>query len=132
TYGDGVADIDLTQLVEHHRQQGVLATITAVQPPGRFGALDVDEDRIRGFQEKPAGDGAWINGGFFVLSPRVETYIDGDLSVWERDPLERLAADGQLASYRHRGYWQMMDTARDRQQLERAWREDGAPWRQWT
>src|SRR5215210_5490831 len=103
TYGDGVADVDLTRLVEHHAAQGALATVTAVQPPGRFGALDVHENRITGFQEKPAGDGAWINGGFFVLSPAVDDYIDGDDSVWEREPLERLAADGQLASYRHRG-----------------------------
>ena len=132
TYGDGVADIDLSELVAHHRREGALATITAVQPPGRFGALDVDENRIRGFQEKPAGDGAWINGGFFVLSPEVGAYIDGDESVWEREPLERLAGEGQLASYRHRGYWQMMDTARDRQQLERAWAQGGAPWRQWS
>jgi glucose-1-phosphate cytidylyltransferase len=132
TYGDGVADIDIRALIDFHRSQDVLATVTAVQPPGRFGALEVAEDRIRAFQEKPAGDGAWINGGFFVLAPGVGEYIEGDESIWERAPLERLAEDGQLASFRHTGFWRAMDTLRDRHQLEELWRNGGAPWRQWS
>jgi glucose-1-phosphate cytidylyltransferase len=132
TYGDGVADIDIRELIEFHRRSGVLATVTAVQPAGRFGALEVAGDRIMGFQEKPAGDGAWINGGFFVLSPRVGEYVEGDHTVWEREPMERLAADGQLAPYRHTGFWRAMDTLRDRNHLEELWRNGGAPWKQWS
>jgi len=129
TYGDGVSDVDLTAVVDFHREQGTLATVTAVQPPGRFGALDMGGDRIRGFREKPE-DGGWISGGFFVLSPGIRDYVDGDDSVWEREPLEKLAADGQLASYRHRGFWYAMDTVRDRNHLEAVWAED-APWKTW-
>jgi glucose-1-phosphate cytidylyltransferase len=132
TYGDGVADIDVGELIGFHRRSGVLATVTAVQPAGRFGALDVSGDRIMGFQEKPAGDGAWINGGFFVLSPGVGDYVEGDATVWEREPMERLAADGQLAPYRHNGFWRAMDTLRDRNDLEELWRNGGAPWKQWS
>jgi glucose-1-phosphate cytidylyltransferase len=132
TYGDGVADIDIRELIEFHRRSGVLATVTAVQPAGRFGALEVSGDRIMGFQEKPAGDGAWINGGFFVLSPRVGEYVEADHTVWEREPMERLAADGQLAPYRHTGFWRAMDTLRDRNHLEELWRNGGAPWKQWS
>jgi glucose-1-phosphate cytidylyltransferase len=132
TYGDGVADIDIGALAGHHRNAGTLATVTAVQPSGRFGAMELDDDRVRGFREKPDGDGGWINGGFFVLSPGVASYIDGDDSVWEGEPLERLAADGQLSPYRHTGFWQAMDTVRDRDRLEAAWRDGGAPWRQWS
>ena len=132
TYGDGVADVDLGALASHHRAHGRLATVTAVQPTGRFGAMELEGDRVRGFREKPDGDGGWINGGFFVLSPEVGSYIDGDQTVWERQPLERLVADGQLATYRHEGFWQAMDTVRDRDALESAWREGGAPWRQWS
>ncbi|HEV8151363.1 MAG TPA: glucose-1-phosphate cytidylyltransferase, partial [Solirubrobacteraceae bacterium] len=106
TYGDGVADIDVTALVAHHRGSGGLATVTAVQPSGRFGALEVDDGRVSGFLEKPRGDGAWINGGFFVLEPGVGDYIDGDDTVWEREPMERLAAEGQLTPFRHTGFWQ--------------------------
>jgi glucose-1-phosphate cytidylyltransferase len=131
TYGDGVADIDVGELIEFHRRSGVLATVTAVQPAGRFGALEVSGDRIMGFQEKPAGDGGWINGGFFVLSPGIGDYVDGDETVWEREPMERLAADGQLAPYRHTGFWRAMDTLRDRNDLEELWRDGGAPWKQW-
>ncbi|MEA2229382.1 MAG: glucose-phosphate cytidylyltransferase, partial [Solirubrobacteraceae bacterium] len=117
-----------------HREQGTLATVTAVQPAGRFGALDLDEgaDRVTAFQEKPRGDGAWINGGFFVLSPEVGRYIDGDASVWEQEPVNGLAADGQLASFRHRGFWMGMDTVRDRNVLQELWDEGRAPWRSWA
>jgi len=131
TYGDGVADIDITALVAHHRASGALATVTAVQPSGRFGALEIDSDRVSGFLEKPRGDGAWINGGFFVLEPRVGGYIDGDATVWEREPLERLAAEGQLQPYFHRGFWHAMDTLRERQELEDMWATGDAPWCVW-
>jgi glucose-1-phosphate cytidylyltransferase len=132
TYGDGVADIDIGALTQRHRANGTLATVTAVQPTGRFGAMELHGDQVRGFEEKPDGDGAWINGGFFVLSPEVGAYIEGDEAVWEREPLERLAGEGQLATYRHHGFWQAVDTVRDRNALEDAWRNGGAPWRQWS
>jgi glucose-1-phosphate cytidylyltransferase len=132
TYGDGVADIDIGALIAFHRAQGALCTVTSVQPPGRFGALDIDGDRVRSFDEKPRGDGAWMNGGFFVCSSRVGEYIDGDDTVWEQEPLRGLARDGQLASYRHTGFWHAMDTLRDRNQLEELWRSGDAPWRVWT
>jgi glucose-1-phosphate cytidylyltransferase len=131
TYGDGVADVDVHALQAFHREQGTLATVTAVQPPGRFGALDVHENRIRGFTEKPVGDGGWINGGFFVLSPQVGDLIAGDEVIWEREPLERLAAEGQLASFRHRGFFQPMDTLRDQRHLEELWQQGRAPWAVW-
>jgi glucose-1-phosphate cytidylyltransferase len=129
TYGDGLSDVDVSAVVRFHREQGVTATVTAVQPPGRFGAIEMaDEDRVAAFQEKPRGDGAWINGGFFVLSPGVEAYLDGDDTVWEDEPLARLAADGELASYRHDGFWQPMDTLRDKQHLQALWDAGRAPW----
>jgi glucose-1-phosphate cytidylyltransferase len=131
TYGDGVADIDLDALVAFHRDQDVLATVTAVEPPGRFGALEVEGDRVIDFAEKPRGDGGWINGGFFVLSPEVVNYIDGDATSWEREPLSRLAAESQLAVYKHAGFWHPMDTLRDKSHLERLWEMGQAPWRQW-
>jgi glucose-1-phosphate cytidylyltransferase len=131
TYGDGVADLDVAAVIDFHRSHDALATVTAVQPPGRYGALDVEGDSIRGFQEKPRGDGAWINGGFFVLSPGVGDYVDGDATVWEDEPLDRLAKDGQLRSYRHEGFWRAMDTTRDRQVLEELWNAGDAPWRTW-
>jgi glucose-1-phosphate cytidylyltransferase len=133
TYGDGVADVDLDALLRFHREQGRLATVTAVQPPGRFGALRLDEagSCVRDFVEKPEGDGGWMNGGFFVLEPEVFDYIEGDGTLWEREPLERLAADGQLAAYRHRGFWQPMDTLRDKRALEELWDSGHAPWRTW-
>ena len=123
TYGDGVADVDLSALVAFHEAHGKLATVTAVQPPGRFGALDLGEDEqtVRSFMEKPRGDGAWMNGGFFVLEPAVLDYIDNDTVIFERQPLERLAADGELRAYRHRGFWQPMDTLRDKRTLEALW-----------
>jgi glucose-1-phosphate cytidylyltransferase len=131
TYGDGLSDIDFTELVAFHRQHGLLATVTAIQPPGRFGAIEFGGDLVTRFREKPAGDGAWINGGFFVLSPKALDYIEGDLTVWEREPMERLAADGQFAAFRHRGFWKPMDTLRDKTQLEALWAEGTPPWRTW-
>jgi glucose-1-phosphate cytidylyltransferase len=131
TYGDGVADIDISALIDYHREQGALATVTAVQPPGRFGAVELNGTRVRSFEEKPRGDGAWLNGGFFVLSPEVGRYLDGDATVWEQAPLRTLAGEGQLASYRHRGFWRAMDTLRDRNQLEELWQTGDAPWRVW-
>ena len=131
TYGDGVSDIDIAALLRFHEDSGRLATITAVQPPGRFGTLDVQGDSVASFVEKPHGDGAWINGGFFVLSPKVLDYIEGDHTLWERDPLERLAAEGQLSAYLHRGFWQPMDTLRDKTLLEELWQSGKAPWKAW-
>jgi glucose-1-phosphate cytidylyltransferase len=133
TYGDGLADIDLGALIAFHREQGRLATVTAVQPPGRFGALELSDraDRVERFEEKPHGDRGWTNGGFFILSPEVGNYVDGDATVWEQEPVQRLAADGQLASYRHAGFWQAMDTLRDRNQLQELWDSGRAPWKMW-
>jgi glucose-1-phosphate cytidylyltransferase len=131
TYGDGVADIDLGALIEFHKSQGRLATLTAVQPPGRFGALDIHHGQVTRFQEKPRGDDSWINGGFFVLSPRVLDYIAGDATSWEEEPLRHLAQDGQLAAYHHHGFWQPMDTLRDKRHLEQLWASGQPPWRIW-
>ncbi len=135
TYGDGVADINIADLVAHHLQSNRLATITAVQPPGRYGALSFDEsdgNSVSAFQEKPAGDGAWINGGFFVLNPESIDYIqEGDATVWERGPLNQLAADRQLNAYRHKGFWRPMDTLRDKLELESLWQSDTTPWKLW-
>ena len=132
TYGDGVADIDIRALVAFHRQQGRLATLTAVQPPGRYGALVIEDGRVGHFEEKPRGDNSWINGGFFVLSPKVLDYIAGDATHWEREPLERLAVERQLSAYEHRGFWQPMDTLRDKNQLEQLWDSGAAPWKMWS
>jgi glucose-1-phosphate cytidylyltransferase len=131
TYGDGVADIDIAAEIAFHRAHKKLATVTAIQPPGRYGALNIDAGRVLSFQEKPAGDGAWINGGFFVLEPRVIDFIDGDQISWEADPLVQLAAEGELMSYQHRGFWQPMDTLRDKNHLEELWVGGRAPWRAW-
>ena len=131
TYGDGLADIDIGALLAFHRQQGRAATVTAVRPPGRFGVLDIDGERVRGFREKPLGDGAWINGGFFVLEPRVLDLIAGDATSWELEPMEALARDGQLAAYRHEGFWQPMDTLRERNLLQALWDGGRAPWKVW-
>jgi glucose-1-phosphate cytidylyltransferase len=134
TYGDGVSDVDLHALTRFHREQGVAATLTSVQPPGRFGVfnLGADETRVERFREKPVGDGSWINGGFFVLEPEVMDYIDGDDTVWEQEPLQALARDGQLAAYRHHGFWQSMDSLRDRMVLEQFWEGGNPPWKVWS
>jgi glucose-1-phosphate cytidylyltransferase len=134
TYGDGLADVDITQLVAFHRERGRKATVTAVQPAGRFGALEIEDggDIVTSFREKPRGDGSWINGGFFVLSPDVGGYIDGDDTVWEQEPLNGLAAAGELSSFLHRGFWMPMDTLRERNALEQLWQSGRAPWRTWA
>ena len=132
TYGDGVGNIDVTALIAFHKAQQVQATLTATLPPGRFGALDMHDHKVRSFKEKPKGDGAMINGGFFVLSPSVIDLIDGDGCIWERGPLETLAAKGQLAAYQHHGFWQPMDTLRDKTYLEELWQDGQAPWKAWS
>jgi glucose-1-phosphate cytidylyltransferase len=131
TYGDGVANVDVNALVAFHRSHGKLATVTAVRPPARFGGLELDGDRVSVFTEKPQAGEGWINGGFFVLEPGVLEYIEGDATHFELDPLERLAAEGQLFSYKHPGFWQSMDTLRDVQLLNAAWASGEAPWRVW-
>ncbi len=131
TYGDGVADIDVTAELQFHREKGRLATMCATQPPGRFGAIDINDSQITRFEEKPAGDGTWINGGFFVLEPEVLNYIESDSCIWEREPLEKLAKIGQLSAYQHRGFWQPMDTLRDKNKLEELWQTHQAPWKIW-
>ena len=132
TYGDGVAEIDIGALLAFHERHGLPATITAVQPPGRFGTLDIDPaGQVSSFREKPQGDGTWINGGFLVLSPRIIDYIDGDATVFEQEPLMRLSAEGKLSAYRHTGFWHAMDTLRDKRHLEELWASGRAPWRMW-
>jgi len=131
TYGDGVASVDIAALLAFHQAHGRLATLTATLPPGRFGALDLAGDRVQSFREKPQGDGAAVNGGFFVLSPSVLDLIEGDHTLWEREPLETLARQGQLAAYHHTGFWQPMDTLRDKTHLEELWHSGKAPWKTW-
>jgi glucose-1-phosphate cytidylyltransferase len=131
TYGDGLADVDVEASIELHRREGRLATVTAVRPPGRYGALEHDGAKVLRFSEKPPGDGASINGGFFVLSPRCLDRIEGDATSWEGPPLQSLAADGELSLFEHTGFWQPMDTLRDLRQLEHLWRSGEAPWRRW-
>jgi glucose-1-phosphate cytidylyltransferase len=131
TYGDGVADADITEQLEFHRAHGKLATILSVQPPGRFGALDLSGSQVKGFIEKPKGDGGWVNAGFFVLSPKVIDLIEGDGTIWEAEPLRQLAASGELVAYPHHGFWQPMDTLRDKTQLEEMWNSGNAPWKRW-
>ncbi|MBX2865930.1 MAG: glucose-1-phosphate cytidylyltransferase [Leptolyngbyaceae cyanobacterium MAG.088] len=133
TYGDGVSNVNVTELIEFHKQQGTLATLTAVQPPGRFGAISLEKEqtKITHFQEKPEGDGAWINGGFFVLNPQVIDYIDGDPVSWEKEPLQQLAHKEELSAFKHDGFWQPMDTLRDKRYLEKLWQENEAPWKVW-
>jgi glucose-1-phosphate cytidylyltransferase len=131
TYGDGVSDVNITELIAFHKAQNVKATLTATYPPGRFGALDFDGHKVRSFKEKPQGDGGMINGGFFVLSPEVLKLIDGDSCTWEREPLEALANAGELAAYQHTGFWQPMDTLRDKTHLEELWQSGKAPWKVW-
>lgn len=131
TYGDGVSDIDIGSLLAYHQSHGLKATVTATVPPGRFGALDIQDGRVRSFKEKPRGDGSKINGGFFVLSPSVIDYIDDDQTVWEAGPLERLASENQLAAFEHTGFWHPMDTLRDKNLLEDLWSSGQAPWKCW-
>ncbi|MDQ4075594.1 MAG: glucose-1-phosphate cytidylyltransferase [Chloroflexota bacterium] len=133
TYGDGVSNVDIRKLIDFHQEQGRLATLTAVQPPGRFGAFTLHEtdNQISSFREKAQREGAWINGGFFVLEPEVTEYIAGDSTVWEREPLEQLAKEGQLSAYRHRGFWHPMDTLRDKMVLDEIWESGRAPWKVW-
>ncbi len=131
TYGDGVSDVDIDAVIKFHAAHGKLATLTATQPPGRFGSLNLDGNRVNSFQEKPQGDGAWINGGFFVLSPKVIEYIQDDATIWEKKPMEQLAHEGQMDAYFHKGFWQPMDTLRDKIHLEELWASGQAPWKTW-
>jgi len=131
TYGDGVSDVNVTELIKLHRSQNTLATITAVQPEGRFGALDMEGNKVRHFEEKPHGDGTWVNGGYFVLSPEVMNYIENDETSWEKGPLEALAHADALSVYKHRGFWHPMDTLRDNKHLEKLWGNGNAPWKVW-
>lgn len=131
TYGDGVGDIDITALIAFHQKSGRLATLTGVQPPGRFGAIETDGDKVLAFQEKPQGDGSWINGGFFVLEPAVFDLIEGDSTLWEKQPMEYLAAHAELGIFRHQGFWRPMDTLRDKIELEKLWDSQKAPWKSW-
>jgi glucose-1-phosphate cytidylyltransferase len=133
TYGDGVADVDIAKLLQFHNEHGRIGTMTSVQPTGRFGAVNMKDDgTISSFQEKPKGDGAWINGGFFVFSSRVFDYIEGDATVFEKEPLENLAKDEQLKAFKHDGYWQPMDTLREKREMEKRWEDGNAPWKVWN
>lgn len=132
TYGDGLSDVNIPEIVKFHEKQKTLATLTSVQPPGRFGALNMDGNRILQFVEKPQGDGGWVSGGFFVLSPKVLDYIEGDQSSWEAGPLSVLAQQGQLSAYRHAGFWRPLDTLRDKNYLEQLWSSGNAPWKKWA
>jgi len=132
TYGDGVSNVDIGALVDYHHSHGKIATVTAVQPSGRFGALQINDDHsIHSFQEKPDGDGGWINGGFFVLEPEIFNYLEDDQTIFEREPLEKLAGEGNLRAYKHSGFWQPMDTLRDKTHLEELWTSGSAPWKVW-
>ena len=131
TYGDGVSNVDISRSIQFHKKHGKLATVTAVQPPGRFGAIEMDGHRVIRFQEKPQGDGSWINGGYFVLSPKVIDYIADETTVWEKEPMEFLARDNQIDAYRHKGFWQPMDTQRDWSLLETMWKKGKASWKTW-
>ena len=131
TYGDGVSDVNIGKLIDFHQSRDTLATITAVQPPGRFGSLNVSGDKIDVFEEKPRGDGSWVNGGYFVLSPGVLDYVEGDRTVWEQEPLQKIAGNGHLGAFLHHGFWQPMDTLRDKNYLEELWTSGNAPWKVW-
>jgi glucose-1-phosphate cytidylyltransferase len=131
TYGDGVANVDIGALIKFHKKHGRLATLTATQPPGRFGALNLSGEKVNSFQEKPDGDGSWINGGFFVLNKKVLDLIPGDQTIWEKEPMEKLAVNGDLHAFFHKGFWQPMDSLRDKNQLEELWQKGKAPWRVW-
>ncbi len=131
TYGDGLSDIDLSKLIKFHKEKNTIATVTSVQPPGRFGLLDIEGDKISKFLEKPSGDGNWINGGFFVLEPKVFDYLEDDSTIWEGEPLEKLSKEGQLSAYKHTNFWQPLDTLRDKDYLEKLWASGKAPWKIW-
>jgi glucose-1-phosphate cytidylyltransferase len=131
TYGDGVSDVDITASIAFHRNHGKAATLTATYPPGRFGAIDIQNHQVMSFKEKPKGDGAFVNGGFFVLSPKVLSYLKNDATIWEQEPLMQLAADGELMAFQHQGFWQPMDTLHDKQVLENLWTSGQAPWKKW-
>jgi len=131
TYGDGLSDVNITELIDFHKNKGTVATVTAVQPPGRFGTLEIENDKISSFIEKPAGDGNWVNGGFFVLESKVFDYIENDLTILEREPLEKLSSEGQLSAFKHRGFWQPLDTLRDKNYLDDLWNSAKAPWKIW-
>jgi len=132
TYGDGLADVDISRLIQYHKAEGRKATLTAVQPPGRFGSLAFERGRVLSFEEKPQGDGTWINGGFFVLEPSVVNLVEGDHCIWEQEPMQMLAQSGELSAFHHNGFWQPMDTLRDKNYLEDLWQSDQAPWKIWT
>ena len=132
TYGDGLSNVNVAEVIAFHKAQGTYATMTAVQPPGRFGVVDIEEDKIRKFTEKPVGDGGWVNGGYFVLEPKVFDYLAGDETTWEREPLEHLASESQLSAFRHSGLWQPMDNLRDKILLDGLWESGRAPWKVWS
>jgi len=131
TYGDGLSDVKIDELILFHKQNNRFATVTAIQPPGRFGTLNIDSDRVLNFQEKPSGDGNWINGGFFVLEPKIFDYINDDSTVWEQEPLEKLSNENKLSAYKHTGFWHPLDTLRDKNFLEEMWKTGKAPWKKW-
>jgi glucose-1-phosphate cytidylyltransferase len=131
TYGDGVSDVNIADLIKFHQEHGKLATLTATRPPGRYGALKITNNSVEMFQEKPEGDGSWINGGYFILSPEVIKNIDGDDSIWEQEPLKKLAKDGELMSFKHDGFWQPMDTLHEKTMLNNLWNSNNAPWKKW-
>ena len=131
TYGDGLSDVNISELIQFHTKKNTKATVTSVQPPGRFGTLDISKTKITNFKEKPAGDGNWINGGYFVLEPSIFDYLKDDTTVWERDPLEKLAEENQLSAFKHTGFWQPLDTLRDKNYLEELWDSDNAFWKNW-
>jgi len=131
TYGDGLSNVNLSDLIQFHKSNNTIATVTSVQPPGRFGLMDIEGDKISNFMEKPSGDGNWVNGGYFVLEPKVFDYLEDDSTVWERAPLERLAKEGQLSAFKHSSFWQPLDTLRDKNYLEKLWASGKAPWKIW-
>ena len=131
TYGDGLSDVNIKELIDFHKNQKTLATVTGVRPPGRFGAMSISNNKVTKFQEKPEGDGDWINGGFFVLEPKIFDYLVDDKTIWEREPLEKLSSDNQLSSYLHSGFWQPVDTIRDKNNLEELWKSTKIPWKKW-
>jgi len=131
TYGDGLSDVNIKDLINFHRNQKTLVTLTAIQPPGKFGALNIENNKISTFREKPLGDGNWVNGGYFILEPEVFDYIEGDSTIWEREPLEKLSQEGRLSAYKHKGFWHPMDTLYDKNQLEQMWNSGKSPWKIW-